>query len=315
MVAYFFLGAAFFAGAFFAAAFLGLVAHPQLLHINPHLRYLLERLSSGKINIYLSKRIDLSKRGVQRAMVNHYDVLGVGRDSGQEEIKQAYHRLAMEYHPDKNPSPRAAEKMKQINEAYRILGDPGLRADYDRRALGDTGGNIYARWYGKRPDVGNEASRAAPGPNYAYDGYEAPRRTVVHQSVIFFSFEHLLAGAIVGLAFGIAITAAFIYLGLGSGDQPYGLASMMLYATVPASIAPVVSVLLTRGRLSGRSEAAMCGSITMTFALPIAVLAGSSASTTGDTCTACCLLPFAGIIAGWLIGGFAGRASWDIFRG
>jgi molecular chaperone DnaJ len=44
-------------------------------------------------------------------MANHYDILGVSRESSQEEIKQAYHRLAMEYHPDKNPSPRAAETM------------------------------------------------------------------------------------------------------------------------------------------------------------------------------------------------------------
>ena len=85
-------------------------------------------------------------------MVNHYDVLGVGRDSGLEEIKQAYHRLAMEYHPDKNPSPWAAEKMRQINEAYRILGDPALRSDYDRRTFAKTGDNIYARWNDRRPD-------------------------------------------------------------------------------------------------------------------------------------------------------------------
>ncbi len=77
----------------------------------------------------------MEKHEVQRAMVNHYDVLGVRRDSGLEDIKRAYHRLAMEYHPDKNPSPRAAEKMRQINEAYRILGDPALRADYDRRTF------------------------------------------------------------------------------------------------------------------------------------------------------------------------------------
>ena len=84
-------------------------------------------------------------------MANHYDVLGVSRESGLEEIKQAYHRLAMEYHPDKNPSPRAAEKMKQINEAYRILGDPSLRADYDKRFSASSGNNIYTRWYGPRP--------------------------------------------------------------------------------------------------------------------------------------------------------------------
>ena len=97
-------------------------------------------------------------------MVNHYDVLGVGQESGLEEIKQAYHRLAMEYHPDKNPSPWAAEKMKQINEAYRVLGEPALRADYDRRTFASTGDNIYNRWYGKRQTSGEARNGTTPAP-------------------------------------------------------------------------------------------------------------------------------------------------------
>jgi hypothetical protein len=248
-------------------------------------------------------------------MVNHYDVLGVGRDSGLEEIKQAYHRLAMEYHPDKNPSPWAAEKMKQINEAYRILGDPALREDYDRRTFAATGDNIYARWNDRRPDFGSGAPWTDQGPKYAASGYEAPRRTVVHESVTFFSFEHLLAGAIVGLAFGIAITAAFVFLGINFAEQRYGLAIMVLFAAFSAFLPPFVSVLLMRKELSVRAEASMCGSITLTIALPVAVLAGSYANASADICMTCCMLPVACIFAGWLIGGFVGRASWDIFRG
>lgn len=248
-------------------------------------------------------------------MVNHYDVLGVGRESSLEEIKQAYHRLAMEYHPDKNPSPRAAEKMKQINEAYRILSNQELRADYDRRAFPETGDNIYARWYGKRPDFGKDASGTDPGTKYAYDGYEAPRRTVVHESVHFFSFEHLLTSAIVGLAFGIAITAAFVFFGLDFDASGSRLAVLVAFAAASAFLPSFVSVLLMRNELGERSEAGMCGSITLTFALPIAVLASSFVRASEDTCTTCCLLPFVCIVAGWLIGGFVGRASWDIFRG
>ncbi|HEY3274653.1 MAG TPA: J domain-containing protein [Methanocella sp.] len=247
-------------------------------------------------------------------MVNHYDVLGVERDSGLEEIKQAYHRLAMEYHPDKNPSPWAAEKMRQINEAYRILGDPALRSDYDRRTFAGAGDNIYARWNERRPDFGS-GNWTDPGPKYAANGYEAPRRTVVHESVTVFSFEHLLAGAIVGLAFGIAITAAFVLLGINSDEQPYGLALMVLFAAVSAFLPPFVAVLLMRNELNARAEASICGSITLAFALPIAVLAGSYVSNSSDLCLTCCMLPFVCIVAGWLIGGFVGRASWDIFRG
>jgi hypothetical protein len=248
-------------------------------------------------------------------MVNHYDVLGVGRDSGLEEIKQAYHRLAMEYHPDKNPTPWAAEKMRQINEAYRILGDPALRSDYDRRTFARTGDNIYARWNDRRQDFGGGAPWTDQGPKYAANGYEAPRRTVVHESVTFFSFEHLLAGAIVGLAFGIAITAAFVLLGFDASGDNYGLAAMVLFAAVSAFMPPFVAVLLLRNELNARSEASICGSITLAFALPIAVIAGSYVSASSDICMTCCLLPFVCIVAGWLIGGFVGRASWDIFRG
>ncbi len=247
-------------------------------------------------------------------MVNHYDVLGVSQESGLEEIKQAYHRLAMEYHPDKNPSPWAAEKMKQINEAYRILGEPALRADYDRRTFASTDDNIYNRWYGKRPDFGGSAEWNDPGSGFATNGYEAPRRTVVHESVTFFSFEHLLAGAIVGLAFGIAITAAFVFFGMDAGEQRYGLAVLVLFAAFSAFLPPFVSVFLLRKELNARSEAGVCGSITLTFALPVAVLAGSYVTAAGDQFMTCCLLPFVCIVAGWLIGGFVGRASWDIFR-
>jgi DnaJ domain len=247
-------------------------------------------------------------------MVNHYDVLGVSQESGLEEIKQAYHRLAMEYHPDKNPSPWAAEKMKQINEAYRILGEPALRSDYDRRTFASTGDNIYNRWYGKRHDFGKSAEWNDPGSGFATNGYEAPRRTVVHESVTFFSFEHLLAGAIVGLAFGIAITAAFVFFGMDAGEERYGLAVMVLFAAFSAFLPPFVSVFLLRKELNARSEASVCGSITLTFALPVAVLAGSYVTAAGDQFMTCCLLPFVCIIAGWLIGGFVGRASWDIFR-
>jgi hypothetical protein len=247
-------------------------------------------------------------------MVNHYDVLGVGRDSGLEEIKQAYHRLAMEYHPDKNPSPRAAEKMRQINEAYRILGDPALRDDYDRRTSGGTGDNIYARWYGWRPDFGGGGPRADPGPKYAANGYEAPRRTVVYESVNFFSFEHLLAGAIVGLACGIAITAAFAFFGTGPGEQRHGPAFLMLFAAFATLLPPFLLVFFLRDRLNARAEASLCGSITLTFALPMAVVAGSFTGASGDLCLNCCLLPFACIVVGWVIGGIAGRTAWDIFR-
>src|SRR5437868_13376673 len=64
---------------------------------------------------------------------DYYEVLGVERKSSDEEIKKAYRKLAVKYHPDKNPDdPHAEEKFKEIGEAYDVLMDADKRAAYDR---------------------------------------------------------------------------------------------------------------------------------------------------------------------------------------
>src|SRR5256712_7345945 len=62
-----------------------------------------------------------------------YVVLGVQRDASEADIKKAYRKLAMTYHPDRNNGDKAAEeKFKQVTEAYEVLSDPEKRATYDR---------------------------------------------------------------------------------------------------------------------------------------------------------------------------------------
>jgi molecular chaperone DnaJ len=64
---------------------------------------------------------------------DYYEVLGVGREATPEEIKRAYRKLALKYHPDKNPGDKEAEeKFKEIGEAYEVLSDQQKRATYDR---------------------------------------------------------------------------------------------------------------------------------------------------------------------------------------
>ncbi len=62
---------------------------------------------------------------------DYYEILGVPRNASKEEIKAAYRRLAMQYHPDRNKSPDAAEKFKEISEAYAVLSDDEKRRQYD----------------------------------------------------------------------------------------------------------------------------------------------------------------------------------------
>ena len=69
-------------------------------------------------------------------MADHYDVLGVSRDSSADEIKRAYRKLARELHPDVNPDPHTQEKFKEVTAAYETLSDPQKRQMYDSGGTG-----------------------------------------------------------------------------------------------------------------------------------------------------------------------------------
>ena len=71
------------------------------------------------------------------ARLDYFETLGVSRDASDEAIKKAYRKLALQYHPDRNPDSKAAdEKIREINAAYEVIGDPERRKTYERLLFG-----------------------------------------------------------------------------------------------------------------------------------------------------------------------------------
>lgn len=123
---------------------------------------------------------------------DYYEVLSVSRDASDQELKAAYRKLAMQYHPDRNPDdPSAEEKFKECSEAYQVLSDPEKRAAYDRYGhaafnggFGGGGspfsgfggaqdlGDIFGDLFGEMFNMGGssrKASRVQRGRDLRYD--------------------------------------------------------------------------------------------------------------------------------------------------
>ena len=82
-----------------------------------------------------------------------YEVLGVSKNATDEEIKKAYRKLALAYHPDRNRGDQEAEeKFKEINLAYEVLGDAEKRANFDRFGTEDRSGAFYDFGFGRNFD-------------------------------------------------------------------------------------------------------------------------------------------------------------------
>ena len=92
---------------------------------------------------------------------DYYEILGVPRKASKEDIKKAYRKLALQYHPDRNPNDKSAEdKFKEVNEAYQVLSDVQKRAHYDQlgsaysqyqRRGGTPGGFDWGQWTASGP--------------------------------------------------------------------------------------------------------------------------------------------------------------------
>ncbi len=110
---------------------------------------------------------------------DYYKILGVSRDASQSDIKKQYRKLAVKYHPDKNPgNKQAEEKFKDLGEAYEVLGDPEKRKKYDtlganwkqyEQSGAGQGGADFSQW--AREGGGRQYSRTYTSEDFGGTGF------------------------------------------------------------------------------------------------------------------------------------------------
>lgn len=140
-------------------------------------------LSGAVRNPTITSQKPSSERTMAKALPDYYQVLGVSADAPESDIKKAYRKLALKYHPDKNSgNKQAEEKFKELAEAYSILSSAAKRKDYDlaRRATNEPVGSQQSagdefQWWGKKPGE-------SPGDPFAKP-YRPPTGTRSHSYV------------------------------------------------------------------------------------------------------------------------------------
>ncbi|XP_076440945.1 dnaJ homolog subfamily B member 1-like [Babylonia areolata] len=101
---------------------------------------------------------------------DYYKILGVSKDASEDDLKKAYRKMALKYHPDKNKSPGAEEKFKEIAEAYDVLSDPKKREVFDRYGEEGLKG-------GAPPGGGTAGFNPGAGGSYQYTFTGDPHET------------------------------------------------------------------------------------------------------------------------------------------
>ena len=129
---------------------------------------------------------------------DYYDVLGIERDASEEDVKKAFRKLALEFHPDRNRSEGAEERFKEVNEAYQVLSDSSKRSAYDRfghAGVGANGGRGFDGYenFGGFGDIFDAFFGSGFG-SQARAAQNAPRRGSDLQASLSISFEEAVFG-------------------------------------------------------------------------------------------------------------------------
>ena len=109
-----------------------------------------------------------------------YETLGVSRSATKDEIKSAYRKQAMQWHPDRNKSPDAEEKFKEINEAYEVLSNAEKRSAYDQfghAAFDPNSGNFGGHTYSQQNGPFNftwQSQGGDQGADFDFGGFSNP---------------------------------------------------------------------------------------------------------------------------------------------
>src|SRR5512146_270620 len=149
---------------------------------------------------------------------DYYEILGIGRNASNDEIRAAFRKLARQYHPDVNKEDGAEEKFKEVNEAYGVLSDPEKRARYDRfgkEGLGNMGG--FHDYTADFTDIFEELFGRGFGFSTGRRSRNSPRRGRDLQMQVTLTFEEAVFGVEKEIEFQREVTCSRCN---GSGAEP-----------------------------------------------------------------------------------------------